>query len=272
MVKRIENVYVYKDYRLILSEDYLFRSLSNPKYSIRSHAKNLRISAGFLSEVLKAKKELSPDKGRKVFSLLGFDDSELEYIENLIIYRSSKEDLSKEKALKYIQSKFIKSNLQSKSEKSLILKSDEYFIVHGLVGCTPEHEKLIKAGTKLGISPEHTEMILKDFVENGYLKFADQKYELMNINLNIPNHTDILSTQQQFIIRILSLIDNLGGINPPQSISNYYAFGLDHNTLPLAAEAYSHLKNTLVRLSNQTPQAEMYAFFSSTFLTLDVVE
>lgn len=272
MVKRIENVYIYKDYRLILSEDYLFRSISNPKYSIRSHAKNLHMSAGFLSDVLKGKKELSPDKGKKIFSLLGFEDPELEYIENLIIYRGSKEILLKDKALKVIQSKFIKSGLQSKSEKSLLVKSDEHFIIHGLAGCTPEHEKLLAAGLKLGISHERTEEILKDFVENGYLKINEQKYELMNINLNIPSHKDILSTQQQFVIRILSLIDKLGGINPPQSISNYYAFGLDHNTLPLAAEAYDHLKRTLVRLSNQTPEAEMYAFFSSTFLTLEVVK
>lgn len=270
MLKKIKNIYEYTDYRLVLSEDFMLRSMNNHKYSLRAYARDLDLSAGFLSDVLKGKKDLSPQKGRATFERIGFQLKELDYAENMVTFRFTKDAALKESSLSFIRSQYKRSPLVSNSEKSLILKSAEHFILHGIVGCTAELAGIIAAGNSLDIPEERTLEILDEMTTAGYFEIKDNNYFLKNVNLNVPECVDLLNTQREFVGKLLGLIEKNGGITPPKSISNYFAFGLDKNTLILAGEAYKQLVNTLTRLSAQTEVAEWYAFYSATFYTTPV--
>lgn len=89
MVKKISNVFNFLNYRVLLNEDFLTRTMANHSYSLRAYSRDLSVSPGFLSDILKGKKDLSPSKGREVFRRLGFENAELDYIENLILFASS---------------------------------------------------------------------------------------------------------------------------------------------------------------------------------------
>ena len=100
--KNIANVYNFLDYKSILKDNFASRMTNNKNYSLRSYARDLSISPGFLSEILRGKKELRTTSAEKIFKYLGYDTNELRYIMNLILMNNSKDDHQKELAKNFV--------------------------------------------------------------------------------------------------------------------------------------------------------------------------
>lgn len=60
------------------------RSAANHNYSLRAYARDLGVSPGFLSDILRGKKHLSQENAKSIFTTLGFSDVEIEYVEKLV--------------------------------------------------------------------------------------------------------------------------------------------------------------------------------------------
>lgn len=268
MLRRIQNVFEYLDYRIVLADDFMLRSTGNHKYSIRAYARDLELSPGFVSDVLSGKKEFSVDTGRAAFGHLGFDPTELEYVENIIAFKISKLASAKEAALEVIRRKFQKNPLKENNARSLILKSADHFILHGIVGGVAEPAEIFFLAERMGIALTRAEEVLAEMAAEGYFKFENGQYFLVHLNLNVAQHDELLALQRDFSNRLVDLMERQGGMSPPDSLGNSLAFGLDHNTFPIAIEAYKQLIGTLSRLSNQTPVAERYAFYSASFFSV----
>ncbi len=268
MLRRIQNLFEYLDYRVVLADDFMLRSTGNHKYSIRAYARDLDLSPGFVSDVLSGKKEFSVETGRKAFAHLGFNTAELDYIENVIAFKISKHVSTKEAALEAIRQQFQRGPLKSDNGRSLILKSADHFILHGIVGGVSDPEVIFVLGERMAISRDRANDVLAEMAAAGYFSLKDGQYYVVHMNLNVAKHEDLTALQRDFSNRLMDLMEKQGGPQPPATISNSLAFGLDRNTFPIAVEAYKQLINTLSRLSIQTPSAERYAFFSSAFFSV----
>jgi uncharacterized protein (TIGR02147 family) len=78
-------------YRDFLSVEYLRRSKANPHYSQRAFAKQLGLSAGELSEVLRGKRKLSLKSALRIARSLSLNEAEREHLITLIHAQKSKE-------------------------------------------------------------------------------------------------------------------------------------------------------------------------------------
>lgn len=67
MIKKIHNPFDYVDYRLLLSDDFLARTSGNHGYSLRAYARDVDLSPSFVSDILRGRRELSPQKSEDVF-------------------------------------------------------------------------------------------------------------------------------------------------------------------------------------------------------------
>ncbi len=76
-------VFHYEDWasflRAVLSE----RKTANPKYSLRAFAKSIGVSAGFLSQLMSGKRQLSGDAAHKIIKRMKYSGKELEYLSYL---------------------------------------------------------------------------------------------------------------------------------------------------------------------------------------------
>jgi len=268
MQKKIRNVFEYKEYRLVLNDDFVSRVSGNHSYSLRAYARDIQMSSGFISDVLRGKRDLSPTKARKTFEKLGFKQEELDYVESLVVRKTSKDPARQQESLQIIERLYRKPSFNNDVEKDLILKSPDHFMIHGIVGGESDLQNILRLGELLAIRPERTLEIIKEFVREGFFEQKNNQYFILHPNLNIPSHAKLLKTQREYVNRLIDLMEAQGDMKMPERMGHYLVMGFDKDTLPLAGEAYKQLINTLSRLSNQTPVAERYGFFSSTFFTI----
>ena len=267
MNKKIRDIYEYIDYRVVLNHDFLARSSGNHGYSLRAYSRDLQLSPSFISDVLRGKRDLSPKKGKQTFEKLGFKLGELDYIEDLIVFQTSKDAIEKQNTLESIHKYHKKGFYLYDTTKDLIMRSVDHFFIHGIVGGEPDFEKILALSEKIGISESRALQVIQELTNAGYFKKTDDQYFIENINLHVAAHKNILEIQRQFVNRLIHLTEVTGGMKKPEQMGHYMVMGFDPQTFPLAIEAYNQLINTLNRLSNQTPVAKRYAFFSSSFFS-----
>lgn len=267
MLKKIRNVYEYLDYKIILNDDFLARHSGNHHYSLRAYSRDLDLSPSFISDVLRGKRELSPKKGRLAFERLGFKLAELDYIEDLITIKGTKDPILKQERLESVNRVHKKAPFANDSTKDLLMKDVDYFLIHGIVGGESKIIKLIELAQRVGIPKARTLKVIKEMTERGYFRKHNDEYFIENMNLNIPDHSRIFELQKQFSARILDTIAGSGGMRMPEQMGHVLVMGFDKDTFPMATEAYKQLVNTLCRLSNQSETAERFAFFSSSFFS-----
>ncbi|MBI3017868.1 MAG: TIGR02147 family protein, partial [Deltaproteobacteria bacterium] len=94
-------IFEHSDYRNYLKAELIKRSQSNPKYSLRAYAQQLKMSPGQLSRVLQNKKRMSHEKALEVSSLLKLKGSRREYFCHLVHLDATKNLLARE----YIEAK-----------------------------------------------------------------------------------------------------------------------------------------------------------------------
>ncbi|MEQ1877009.1 MAG: TIGR02147 family protein [Bdellovibrionia bacterium] len=87
------------DYRYVIRNALVDRIKSNPSYSARAMARDLRLSSAFFSQVMTGKKNLSEGKGVEIAERLGLDSYKTQLFVGLIRYAGSKDPRHKERIL-----------------------------------------------------------------------------------------------------------------------------------------------------------------------------
>lgn len=270
MIRKIDNVYLYSSYCILLTDDFLLRSESNPKFSLRAYAQHLEIAPGFLSDVMRGKKSLSRTKGREVFTHLGLNSEELDYVENMIAYQNSKGSRSQTEAVKEFRAKLFNWIESEKGPEDLLLKSADHFMLHGLVSAQTRRSEIFRLMSLAGVGGDRVQSVLDEMTSAGYFTLDEGNYSIVNGNVNVARSENLLPTQRQLVERMHALITSSGDMKEPEAISNYYAIGLDDETRPIAYDAYKQFIRTMARLSNQTPTAKYIAFLSVSLATAQV--
>ncbi|MGD9200688.1 MAG: TIGR02147 family protein [Chitinispirillia bacterium] len=86
------NIFEYLDYRLLLKDLYESRKKDNTKFSYRYIGQKVGFkSAGFFSNIIKGKRNISNNLIFRFAELLEFNKKETEYFEVLVLYNQSKQ-------------------------------------------------------------------------------------------------------------------------------------------------------------------------------------
>jgi uncharacterized protein (TIGR02147 family) len=107
----------------LLVKELDYRKSSNKKYSLRAFARDLNVSPGFLSQVLKNEKNLSVDNALCFSKKLGWDSHDSQLLVNLVRYQSATSESEKN----YVRREIAKANqIYKKFDK---LKADQFVAI-----------------------------------------------------------------------------------------------------------------------------------------------
>lgn len=267
MEKKIPDIFEYRDYRILLNDVFSARSSADSSYSLRAYARDISVSPSFLSDILRGKKDLSPQKGKELFSALGVSGEELDYVENLIVLRTSNDELLKRKAHDYIRQRS-RYPVHANSESRLILKSLEHFFVYGVIERQLDSDKIFEAALLLGMSRERTQEVIAELVQGDCVVSKDGKYCITRPELVIPEKVQALEMQRQYVARTHDLMARSLESDQPEAMAEVMVLGLDESTQKLALEAQSQLFRTLSKLSKQSRNADRIMIYLGSMLTL----
>jgi hypothetical protein len=270
MNKKIENVYDFLDYRILLNADFLERSNSNHSYSLRAYSRDLDVSPGFLSDVLRGKKALSVAKGREVFRKIGLLEDEIIYVESLITLKSSDDENLRADAQKFIQQRYNKAKFVPNSTRDLYIKTLAHFMVYGLIRKIDRLETVIRMAAKLGIESNEVVGIFEEFKQEGYVRETDGLLVAVDEKIVIREHARIVPIMTDFATHLGRLIEANGGMIAPDQTAHSFIIGLDQTSFEMAVEAQKHFIQTLHRLSQKNEKADRFLFYAELFLKIEV--
>lgn len=271
MRRVIPTVYQYTDYHLLLKNDFEKRVELNNHYSLRSYARDLKLSPGYLSSVLRGKKNFSKDNFKDIFGTLGFiDKCELKYIESLLDYKTSKNQLVKKEALDYLKKHYDTLSLNVKSERDLMLKSANHFIVYMLIEKIKIEKIICEVAKNFGVQHDQFDSIILDLVKNDYIAQHEGYLTVKDPNLAISNSDKILNCTTQLSKQLLSQIKKIGGIEFPENCTHTLTMGFDEDSFQLAVEAYKQFLHRIYRISQDSKNIDRVTIFSDIFMTTPV--
>jgi uncharacterized protein (TIGR02147 family) len=118
----------FGDYRSYLKAALSKKIEHNPQYSIRAFARQADLAPGFISEVLRGKKNLSYNASMKVTESLGLSSKESEYFQTLVQLESAQSPELKLKLSRKLESLFHKNRSQNLSLETFRAMSDWYHV------------------------------------------------------------------------------------------------------------------------------------------------
>jgi hypothetical protein len=267
MKRKIESPYNYLDYRLILNDDFLSRSASNSSYSLRAYSRDLAVSPGFLSEVLRGQKDLRLSSGKKLFSKLGFVENEMLYIESLINLKISEDEFVRESAEAFVRQHHKLTFYEDRPEKSGFVKSLEHFLVFGITRKISNLTEIHQHAKTIGIAPARVNEVLSDLVHDGYVSRNDTGFHVNDMALTIKTDSMIHDIISSLSILISELVKKNGGIKIPDQIAQGLILGLDEKSYLLAVQAHKQFIQQLSRLAAGSSKVDRFAFVTSHFFS-----
>jgi len=268
--KRIENIYDFDNYKLILSTDYFLRHSENPKYSLRSYSRDLDVSHGYLSEVMSGKREFSVSKGVNAFEKIGFRDEEIEYIESLITLKTSEDSMKLSDANYIFKNKYNSRKFKVDNNQDRIMDSPEHFIVFSLLHEYESVEQMKKVTSLFKISEDELINILNYFIEVKYIKKENESYKIINPNHLITSHDrycEFLFNLSTFFLEHYKET-NINRI--PDYVASAFILPLDENTAKEINEHNKHYINSLFKIADRTKVADRFAFITNLYLEKDI--
>jgi uncharacterized protein (TIGR02147 family) len=261
-------LFEYDDYRLILHDEFINRSIRNSLYSLRAFARDLKISVGFLSEVLHGKNEFSLAMAHKVFESLGYSESELEYTINLVKLRTSKNKTELSEARRYLNEFCTQLKYKKDKSKEKYAKSFKHFFVYGLLENIKDVEILKEVSSQLNISEQEFQAILNEFVEDGYVIQKNNEVAIVQDMYSDYSASGILEVFKEFTRVLIDEIGRNGGMRVPDRIFQFGIWGLDEGSYQLAIEAHKTFFKSLARLTSNSKGADFVILTSEILYTL----
>lgn len=270
MIRKIKNPFNYLNYTVLLNDDFMARTTSNHSYSLRAYARDLGVSPAFLSEVLRGRKVLSVPKSKMVFTKLGFEDSELEYIKNLVIAAGSTNPTEQQSAAAYISSKYNRVGYEETPGRTKIIETVDHFIVYCLTRKVSDLNIIQALAREFNIPTEKTISILNDFISEGYIKENDSNYFVTDLMLVVKTDKKMVEIAELFTLKIIDLLKQKGGNNLPEASASGLVLGLDEESFLLASDTHVHFIKSMNRIANQSKTTDRFVYIGNFFITTHI--
>lgn len=164
-----------ENYRDFLSAELLRRIRHNPRYSQRAFARQLHLSPGELSELLRGKRKLSLRSALRIAKSLGLSPGEMKHLLGLVQRESAKEVLEEE-ARNGDSAVDNSPNSQALSLDMFALVSEWYcFAILNLVECEEFSSDESWIAKRLGIAVPQVRMALERLERVGVIRRVNQK-------------------------------------------------------------------------------------------------
>ena len=178
------------DYRLILQKELMNRCESNPRYSLRAFARDLKLSPSRLSEVLNQKQGLSRQAAESITKTLGFAEEEAEYFCDLVSLKHARSVKEREIA----KLRVFKADFEKERDEHYSLQLDSFKIIsdwYHLGIMELMKIKSFKHDTKwisrrLGVQIIQIELAIERLVRVGLLKIEEGKFVATRSNGFVP--------------------------------------------------------------------------------------
>ena len=263
MRRYIQTVFEYTDYNLILLDDFTARTTHNGRYSLRAYARDLGLSPGYVSAVLRGKKNLNLGNWREVFLKIGVSqEAELKFIEKLLIYKISTDPLTQEESLKYIKDHYDSLKLEDKSDRDYFMDSPPLLIVYMILTQTFNPNLAKRLARAFGIMEDQFEALVSDLEVRNYIKRTDAALVVVDKNLAITSSQKILMSAARLSAYLFEVMKSSGGISFPQRSTHTLVLGFDQESFEQAIEVYKHFLHQSYRLSKNTKSIDRIAIFS----------
>lgn len=269
MIRKIANIYEYYDYQQVIHDDFLIRTTHNHSYSFRAYCRDLKVSAGFLTEVLNGKKELSEHYGKKVFSALGFQEKDLLYCINLVLAKSKINRSNQQEAQTYVDQHYQHVGYIHDPKLEKIIESVEHFLAYGISRVFSEIAVIKKVFKELGLSEKSVLTTLKDLNEHNLVTIKDNHVFVVNQDAKLTNSKELPKLIRKFSDHILNrIVEN--GIDFPNRVAQASILTFDDRTYSEAVQAHKFFIKKLNRLAKANTKSTVFVFLSSAFLTVPV--
>lgn len=268
MKKCIPSVFQYNDYRVLLLDDFTKRSTLNTRYSLRAHARNLELSPGYLSSILRGNKNLNLLNYKNVFTKIGFvETNELEYAEKLIIFKSTDDQLLRDEALIYIHKYYQSLGLKDSSLRDGFLNSAKHLIIYMTINSLSEIETILKIANSFGISKENFNSITDELIVKGYIKKENNKLFVSDKNISITSSPKILDCAAELSELLFSNMKENNGIAFPLKSTHSLIMGFDEDSFHQAIEVYKQFLHQIYRISQNTKSIDRMTIFTDILTT-----
>ncbi len=261
MERRVENVYDYLSYRLILSDDFSRRVALNNNFSLRAYAQNLGVSAGFISKILNGKSSLSQSKGRQIFSKLDFSANELNFICDLIEVNNTTDDHIRNQMWDELSKNHPRTKIKFEVSENVTVKSIQHFFTYAILRDISDYDVLKSILLKIGLNSKQVDLALEDFILNGFAVKKGSEYFVTEKDFTyLQDHENFVSFGLKLARHLISNYEKKDIDDREKNSLSTLVLGLDDETLKLVDELSRNYIHSLFRLSERVVKPTIYKF------------
>ncbi|MAE74990.1 MAG: hypothetical protein CL675_12925 [Bdellovibrionaceae bacterium] len=267
MERRLESVYHYHNYRNIIADDFSRRASMNTAYSLRGYARDLGVSAGYLSKVLNGKQHIHVSKARSLFEKMGFDDVEVDFLEELTKMNTEENPALKEQIYTDILDQYPVAPLVDKNGESAVTENAVNFFTYGLARDIRDLDLLRQVLTKINVTDAEIDSALARLEEDGFLQIKGHEIIITNEEFNlIRDHKDFCRFGRSLADLLYRRYVDRGVSRFPDSVATTLILGYDSETLDRAREMSDQYRMGLMRLSEKVRKPTTFLFLSNLLL------
>lgn len=199
----------FDNYRSYLKEVLSKKMVTNPQYSMRAFARQANVAPGFISEVIRGKKNLSYASSMKITESLGLSPKDSEYFQTLVQIELARTPEAKLKLSRKLESLYSKNRSQSISLETFRALSDWYHIA--IIELTEIHGLILNAenvSSLLGISHIEADAAIDRLVRAGLLTKGPKGRLIKSVGNSVLESKEKNEALQNFHRQMLSRASN----------------------------------------------------------------
>lgn len=244
----------------VLKKEFDFRRKKNVRYSLRAFSRDMKMSPGFLSDVLKNKKKLSIDKTLQISQCLGWSLRDA----RLLLQTAQLGQAKTKRARKFLRSELDRtSSVYGQFERLKIVNfskiSEWYFVAILELTDKPDFkDDPTWIAQQLNISVSNVKTALEKLTELGLIEKSENSGLKKTTNMtvgDVPTSSDIRKFHRQQLHNAAIAIES-------QSTSNRHLSGvtmaIDRNKLPEAIELISEFRSRMSALLEAGEKNSVY--------------
>ncbi len=229
------------DYRQVLQKELMDRCESNPRYSLRAFARDLKLSPSRLSEVLNRKQGLSRQAAEGISKTLGYSDEEAEYFCDLVSLKHARSVKEREDAkIRVFKADFDRQRdeLYSLQLDSFKIISDWYHLgILELMKVSNFKHDTKWISRRLGVQVIQIELAIERLCRVGLMKIENERFIAVQSNGWVPGgipSSSIRKFHRQVLGKALVAMDTQA---VEERFFSTHLLTLNRSDLPKAFEA-----------------------------------